>query len=141
MLIAFAAALALAVTLGAPLIGLLRRLAYKQQAYEDAPQTHQKKTGTPTMGGLLFLIAPLVALAVSRDAVTAAYAFLIAGNLAIGFADDYAAIRRGRNRGLGARAKFLATTVVAAIFLAIVLVVAPPAGTMLFAGAAPLWLW
>ena len=46
---------------------LCARAAYQQHAYEDAPQTHQKKTGTPTMGGLLFLIAPLVAFAVARD--------------------------------------------------------------------------
>ena len=37
----------------APALIRLRRLAYRQVAYEDAPQTHQKKTGTPTMGGIL----------------------------------------------------------------------------------------
>ena len=137
--IAFAAALALSASLGAPLIAFLRKLAYRQQAYEDAPQTHQKKTGTPTMGGLLFLLAPLVAVALTRDAGSLAYAGLIAGSAAIGFIDDYLAIRRGRNRGLNARTKFLATALVGVAFLAFA---GPlPEGGLLFVGAVPYWLW
>ncbi len=62
----------LAAVLGPALIRFLRRIAFRQHAYEDAPQTHQKKTGTPTMGGLLFLLGPLVALAIARDALTLA---------------------------------------------------------------------
>jgi phospho-N-acetylmuramoyl-pentapeptide-transferase len=139
--IAFAAALALAATLGAPLIRLLRRLAYRQNVYEDAPATHQVKTGTPTMGGLLFLLVPLVALALVHDATSAAYAFLIVGNLAIGFIDDYASIRRGRNRGLGARTKFLATILVGALFLGAVARIAPFTPSIFFVRAVPFWLW
>ena len=47
---------------GKPLIEELRRVAARQTAYEDAPETHRAKTGTPTMGGLLFLAAPVIAL-------------------------------------------------------------------------------
>jgi phospho-N-acetylmuramoyl-pentapeptide-transferase len=138
--IAFAATLALSASLGAPLIAYLRKLAYRQHAYEDAPETHQKKTGTPTMGGILFLLAPLVALALTRDALALDYAFLIAGSAAIGFIDDYLAIRRGRNRGLKARTKFLATALVGVVFLTFA--GAPAAdGGLLFAGAVPYWLW
>ncbi|MDB5073189.1 MAG: Phospho-N-acetylmuramoyl-pentapeptide transferase, partial [Candidatus Eremiobacteraeota bacterium] len=43
--------------LGKPYIGLLRRASARQVAYEDAPKTHQTKTGTPTMGGVLFGLA------------------------------------------------------------------------------------
>jgi phospho-N-acetylmuramoyl-pentapeptide-transferase len=139
--LAFGAALALSASLGAPLIAFLRRLSYRQQAYEDAPQTHQKKTGTPTMGGLLFLLAPLVAVALTRDAGALAYAGLIAGSAAIGFADDYLAIRRGRNRGLSARTKFLATALVGVAFLAFAGAQTPPANGLLFAGPVPYWLW
>jgi phospho-N-acetylmuramoyl-pentapeptide-transferase len=139
--IAFAATLALSASLGAPLIAFLRRLAYRQQAYEDAPQSHQKKTGTPTMGGLLFLLAPLVAVALTRDAGALAYAGLIAGSAAIGFVDDYLAIRRGRNRGLNARTKFLATALVGVAFLAFAGAQTPPAGGLLFVGPVPYWLW
>jgi phospho-N-acetylmuramoyl-pentapeptide-transferase len=139
-LIAFAAALALSASLGAPLIAYLRRLSYRQHAYEDAPATHQTKTGTPTMGGMLFLLAPLVALALTHDVLTLSYAFLIAGSAGIGFIDDYLAIRRGSNRGLGARTKFLATALVGVVFLAVAGAQAP-AGGLLFVGPVPYWLW
>jgi phospho-N-acetylmuramoyl-pentapeptide-transferase len=138
---AFALSLALSVTLGAPLIRALQRLAYRQHAYEDAPQTHQKKSGTPTMGGLLFLIAPLVACALARDAIAAAFALLIAGSGAIGFVDDYLAIRRGRNRGLSARTKFLATALVGAVFLGILVQLPGVNRDVLFIGAVPVWVW
>jgi phospho-N-acetylmuramoyl-pentapeptide-transferase len=138
---AFALSLALAVTLGAPLIGALQRLAYRQHAYEDAPQTHQKKSGTPTMGGLLFLLAPLVASALAHDAVAGAFSLLIVGSAAIGFVDDYAAIRRGRNRGLRARTKFLATALVGAVFLGILAQLPGVNRDVLFIGPLPTWLW
>jgi phospho-N-acetylmuramoyl-pentapeptide-transferase len=143
MLIAlgFAVSLLLAVVLGPALIGALRRASYRQHAYEDAPRTHQVKTGTPTMGGLLFLIAPLVVAAFARDATAWAYAFLIAGSAAIGLIDDVMAVRGGRNRGLRARTKFLATGLVGALFLCLVVAAVPLERTMLFAGAVPLWVW
>jgi phospho-N-acetylmuramoyl-pentapeptide-transferase len=138
--IAFLVTFALAAVLGAPLIRFLRRSALRQRAYEDAPATHQRKTGTPTMGGLLFLIAPLVALALTRDPFGEAYAFLIAGSAAIGFVDDYLAIRGGRNRGLRARTKFLATALVGVIFLGLVTTLSGQ-GALLFLGPVPYWLW
>jgi phospho-N-acetylmuramoyl-pentapeptide-transferase len=141
MILAFALTLALSATLGAPLIRALRGLAYRQHAYEDAPQSHQKKTGTPTMGGLLFLLAPVVACAVARDAVAAAFSLLIVGSAAIGFVDDYASIRSGRNKGLGARTKFLATALVGAAFLAILVQLPGVNRDLLFIGPVPTWLW
>jgi phospho-N-acetylmuramoyl-pentapeptide-transferase len=141
MIAAFALTLALCVSLGAPLIRALQRLAYRQHAYEDAPQTHQKKTGTPTMGGLLFLLAPLVASALAHDAVAAAFSLLIVGSAAIGFVDDYASIRRGRNKGLSARTKFLATALVGAAFLSIIANLPGVDRDLLFIGPVPTWLW
>jgi phospho-N-acetylmuramoyl-pentapeptide-transferase len=139
--IAFLAAFALVAVLAPAWIRYLRRRALQQHAYEDAPQTHQKKTGTPTLGGVLFLVAPLVALALARDALALAYGFLIAGSLAIGFIDDTLAIRSGQNRGLRARTKFLATAVVGAAFLSAVGELAPDAHALLFIGPVPYWLW
>jgi len=141
MIAAFALALALSASLGPPLIGLLQRLAYRQHAYEDAPQTHQQKTGTPTMGGLLFLIGPLVASGLARDTVAFAFSALIAGSAAIGFVDDYLGIRYGRNRGLSARTKFLATALVGALFLGILAQVPGVNRDVLFIGPVPSWLW
>jgi phospho-N-acetylmuramoyl-pentapeptide-transferase len=116
-------------------------LAFRQHAYEDAPETHQKKTGTPTMGGLLFLLAPLVAFAVTRDALVFAYGFLIVASAAIGFIDDYLGIRQGRNRGLRARTKFLATALIGAAFLGLVAQITPGTQALLFIGPVPYWLW
>jgi phospho-N-acetylmuramoyl-pentapeptide-transferase len=93
------------------------------------------------MGGLLFLIAPFVAVAFARDAVALAFAVLIVGSAAIGFVDDYAAIRRGRNRGLNARAKFLATALVGALFLALLTTIPGVDRDVLFLRAVPTWLW
>jgi phospho-N-acetylmuramoyl-pentapeptide-transferase len=123
------------------LIRYLRHLSYRQHAYEDAPETHQKKTGTPTMGGLLFLLAPIVAFAISRDPLVLAYGLLIAASAAIGFADDYLAIRRGRNGGLRASTKFLLTALVGAAFVAAVAAIVPNAHALLFIGPIPPWLW
>jgi phospho-N-acetylmuramoyl-pentapeptide-transferase len=147
VLLALGGAFALAVTLGPALIRFLRRLSYQQHAYEDAPETHQKKTGTPTMGGLLFVIAPAVAIAAlalsgrPMQNVDWALALLIVGGGAIGFADDYSAIRRGRNRGLGAPTKFLATALIGVVFLQEVLRAVPAGIDLLFIGHVPVWLW
>jgi phospho-N-acetylmuramoyl-pentapeptide-transferase len=140
LITAFAVTFVLVAVLAPALIRYLRGAAYQQHAYEDAPQTHQKKTGTPTLGGLLFLLAPLVAFAITRDVLALAYGLLIAGSAAIGFIDDYLAIRGGRNRGLRARTKFLATAVVGAGFLSFIASVTD-AHPLLFAGPVPYWLW
>ncbi len=95
---------------------ILRRLQFRQHAYEDAPQTHQKKSGTPTMGGIAFVVALLPLLAFPNPFSIALF-FLVAACSLIGFIDDYTAIRRGKNAGLRARTKYLLTAVVAAIFL------------------------
>lgn len=124
--------------LGRPLIGALRRAAARQTAYEDAPQTHQTKTGTPTMGGILFGIAPLVALAFMPLRETFALAVLIYGCMAIGAVDDVAKIRGATNRGLRARTKFALTAVVAVGFL---LVAGPQVPILFGVGTVPAWLW
>ena len=154
VLVPLSGAFALAALLGPALIAFLRRLSYRQQAYEDAPETHQKKTGTPTMGGLLFLAAPVAAVGAiaayamrdpsapaSLKTVVAALALLIVGCGVIGFIDDYSAIRRGRNRGLNARMKFLLTVLIGVAFLQVVLHAAPAGTPLLWAGTVPLWLW
>jgi phospho-N-acetylmuramoyl-pentapeptide-transferase len=134
-------AFAVTAAAGKPLIGWLGRLHYRQKAYEDAPKTHQSKTGTPTMGGLLFVGAPLIALAFTRTAAALALALLVLGMAAIGFADDLAAIRRGRNRGLRARTKFLLTVLVGVVFLVLLAHFSPVGPTMLGLGTAPVWVW
>ena len=124
------------------LIARLRRLSYQQHAYELAPETHQAKTGTPTMGGLLFLLPLFTAPLVARDPTTWPYVFLIAGCAAIGFIDDYLSVRRGRNRGLRARTKFLGTLLVGVFFLGMLSAFERYAVPSLFGfGEVPYWFW
>ncbi|HEY0613625.1 MAG TPA: phospho-N-acetylmuramoyl-pentapeptide-transferase [Candidatus Elarobacter sp.] len=131
-------AFVIAVLLAKPLIGVLRGAAARQTAYEDAPQTHRTKTGTPTMGGVLFGLAPLIALVLFPRRETLALAVLVYGCMAIGAWDDLMAIRQGKNRGLRALPKFALTAVVAVVFLAI----AAPQATVLFGiGTVPAWFW
>jgi phospho-N-acetylmuramoyl-pentapeptide-transferase len=115
----FAAVLGLTLALGRPLIAFLRRLSFEQRAYEDAPETHAVKTGTPTMGGLLFFIGLLAAAPFAEAASGVGFALLLlgAGCGAVGAVDDLTSIRRGRNRGLRAGPKFALTAVVGVAFL------------------------
>jgi phospho-N-acetylmuramoyl-pentapeptide-transferase len=139
--------LAFTLALGAPLIRTLHRVSFEQHAYEDAPKTHAAKSGTPTMGGILFAIGLAAAVAWHPDAATVSLAVLGVLCGAIGFVDDFTSIRRGRNRGLRARDKFALTIVAGVAFLALAARV-PDAGVhdvvFRFGSAtlvAPHWLW
>jgi phospho-N-acetylmuramoyl-pentapeptide-transferase len=116
----------------------LKRRSASQTAYEDAPKTHQTKTGTPTMGGVLFALAPVAALVAAPSRATLALAVLTLGCMAIGAVDDLAAIRKQKNRGLRALPKFALTGLAAIVFL---LVAGGQAPAFLGVGTVPLWLW
>jgi phospho-N-acetylmuramoyl-pentapeptide-transferase len=122
---AFASLTALftALIVGPLVIGRLRDFQIGQYIREEGPKAHQKKAGTPTMGGLLIVIAIIVPTLLWADlsnrfvwiAVFSTCAFA-----AIGFADDYTKVTRRRNLGLTARAKLglqIATAVVIASML------------------------
>ena len=95
-----------------------RRASLGQQIYEDGPAAHQAKQGTPTMGGLAFPMAALVAFPVSIfPALAAAVAVVFGG--AIGFIDDIIIVRMRRALGLRARWKLLALAALA-FFVAMV---------------------
>ncbi|MGR4065903.1 MAG: phospho-N-acetylmuramoyl-pentapeptide-transferase [Vulcanimicrobiaceae bacterium] len=132
---------------GALALAALRGLKIGQHAYEDAPQTHQKKTGTPTMGGVVFIVA-LLPLAFRPDLPLAMQTFfVVAACGAIGFCDDFLSIRRGKNQGLRARTKFLASALVSVLFLRLCSdsTAIFPRDVLFHAGTmtvvAPHWLW
>ncbi|MDH7570171.1 MAG: phospho-N-acetylmuramoyl-pentapeptide-transferase [Armatimonadota bacterium] len=106
----------------------LRKLKARQSIREDAPQTHQTKAGTPTMGGLVMLAALVTAtLAVAGWNVLTGPALavtLLFG--AIGFVDDLLIARRGKNLGLRAREKMVLQLLCAALFVFFVRRVLPP---------------
>jgi len=129
------------------IIPLFKRLQFRQFAYEDAPETHQVKTGTPTMGGIVFVAALLPLLALRNVPFALSLFVLVALCAAVGFVDDYMSKMRAKNLGLRARTKFLLTALVAITFLRMVAgVTAPfPHDTLLltpwFSIHAPHWLW
>jgi phospho-N-acetylmuramoyl-pentapeptide-transferase len=109
----------LVAALGRPAIRLLQQLKVGQRVRDDGPQTHLKKMGIPTMGGLFFAVPGLLLAllwAPGDPAVLAAVAFalIFAG---VGFADDYLKVVRKRPLGLRARAK-LAVQIPAALLIA-----------------------
>ncbi len=106
----------LAVVTCALLLPVLGKLQLRQRAYEDAPESHQIKTGTPTMAGACFVIA-LVPMLLIPSAALGYLLALVAGCALIGLLDDVLGVRFGRNRGLRARTKFLFTALVAVMFL------------------------
>jgi phospho-N-acetylmuramoyl-pentapeptide-transferase len=115
---------AAAVYAGAPpLIRALKSSSARQQVYSDGPKTHAVKSGTPTMGGLLFAAAlPIALVAGWRNPATLAVVVLALACGAIGAADDIEKIRGRRTRGnvgLRGRVKFILTLGAAVLFLAL----------------------
>jgi phospho-N-acetylmuramoyl-pentapeptide-transferase len=102
-------ALAICMLLGPWLIRRLRRMQVGQFIREEGPKSHQGKAGTPTMGGVLIVLAIAVPTLLWADlrnpfVLLALGAMLAFG--AIGFVDDYRKIRRRANLGISARTKF-----------------------------------
>ena len=135
---------------GALLLRLLPQFQLRQTAYEDAPRTHQSKTGTPTMGGLAILAAliPPLILFYPNDRLGEALVLLVFACAAIGCFDDVLGTRKGHVRGLRARTKYLATALVAVTFLRFIAPIVAHNGDMyplLAAGtltiSAPFWVW
>ncbi len=139
--------LIVALVAGAVLLPLLSRLQVRQRAYEDAPQSHQAKTGTPTMGGLVFVAAMAATLPATRAPLLPQLGFLVIACAAVGAVDDVLSIRSGHHRGLRARTKFLATTLIAVVFLRSIdgTLTFFPRDVLLHAGTfsltAPHWVW
>jgi|SRR5450755_1480896 phospho-N-acetylmuramoyl-pentapeptide-transferase len=103
-------ALLLALFLGPPMIRLLKRRQIGQAIREAGPKSHMAKAGTPTMGGLLILLAVIVATILWMD-LSNRFVWIALGTLvllgAVGFADDFVKFTRRRSLGLTGRGKLL----------------------------------
>lgn len=123
MMIAFAVSFAVTAVILPVLIPYLRRLKFGQQILEDGPKWHEKKAGTPPMGGIAFIagvcIAAAVALAAEYSPKLLVMAAVSLGFGAIGFADDYIKVVKKRNMGLSAAQKFLLQAILAAAYAVI----------------------
>ncbi len=112
-----AAAFVISVLLGPVIIPGLRKLKLGQRIREEAPVHHQTKAGTPTMGGIMILLAVL--LTTLRFAISSPeMVILLIATLGfglIGFADDFIKVVKRRNLGLTARQKLLLQTLVTVV--------------------------
>jgi phospho-N-acetylmuramoyl-pentapeptide-transferase len=110
---------------GPLVINRLREFQIGQYIREEGPKAHQKKAGTPTMGGLLIAIAIVVPTLLWADLSNAFIWIAILSTCAfaaIGFTDDYIKVVHRRNLGLTARAK-LGLQIAASMAIAVVLIV------------------
>ena len=113
-ILSFIVAFGVAAIVGQVLIPLLRRLKAGQSIRKDGPTWHMSKQGTPTMGGIMFIIAIGAACAVAgweemrAGSYNHLYVFLFALVFGvIGFVDDFQKLRHHANEGLTAAQKFL----------------------------------
>jgi len=121
----------LCVALGPWLIRKLKEFQIGQHIREDGPKSHQKKAGTPTMGGVLIIISIVVPTLLWADLRhlyiwIALFALVAFGG--IGFIDDYAKVAHKRNLGLTARQKF-------GLQMLVALLITAALATMQFYGA------
>ena len=103
-------ALLISMFIGPWVIQKLREFQIGQFVREDGPKSHLKKTGTPTMGGVLIVIAILLPTVLWSDPTNPFVwitVFSMLAFAAIGFADDYIKVMQKRSLGLTARAKLL----------------------------------
>jgi phospho-N-acetylmuramoyl-pentapeptide-transferase len=118
-------ALMIALFVGPYVIQRLREFQIGQYIREEGPKEHQKKAGTPTMGGVLICLAILLPTLLWSD-LSNPFVWLVMGSTlafgAIGFADDYIKVIHRRNLGLTAKAKlgaqFLASAAIAVVLMA-----------------------
>ena len=124
-------ALLIGLLIGPFVIDRLRQFQIGQYIREEGPQSHQKKVGTPTMGGVLICISILVPALLWSD-LSNPFVWLVVFSIvafgAIGFADDYIKVVHKRNLGLTSRQK-LAFQMFASLVIAVVLLVLRAEGT------------
>lgn len=105
-------------------IPMLRRLRFGQSIREEGPESHMKKAGTPTMGGLIIILSIVITSAVmifKLQLPTLGYEilvllFVLVGYALIGFLDDFIKIAYKRNLGLTSKQKLIGQLIIAIIF-------------------------
>lgn len=104
-------------------IPILKRIKAEQSLSRYLQDTHRKKQGTPTMGGIIFILATMIAMLLLfyLQKITWSYNILIVfitfiGYGLIGFIDDYLIIKRHNNKGLTEKQKLLLQLIISLIF-------------------------
>lgn len=124
IVLSIGSALIISLIFGKLLIPKLKELDVGQQIRPEGPESHKKKAGTPTMGGIIFIAAILVSrliVAIYTKSLPSREEALILGLMLsygfIGFIDDYRKVKLGRSLGLKAREKLALQLVFGVLFL------------------------
>lgn len=116
VLIGGMSALLIAIFLGPQFIRFLRRQEFGQHIRDEGPIEHHAKAGTPTMGGIIIMVAVVIPVLILTDITRAGNAAVVGTMLlcaAVGFADDWIKIVRRRSLGLSGRWKLFWQAVIA----------------------------
>ena len=117
-ILAAVTALLMALFIGPTMIEMLGKYQIGQRVRTDGPQTHLQKSGTPTMGCGLILVAMAIGTLIWADLSSRFVWILLATTMAfglVGFYDDYLKLVKGNSKGLAARYKYLAQSLVALV--------------------------
>ncbi|MBR2214687.1 MAG: phospho-N-acetylmuramoyl-pentapeptide-transferase [Selenomonadaceae bacterium] len=99
----------------------LHKLKFGQSIRAEGPKSHQAKSGTPTMGGIMIILgitlATLIAAPFSTEIFLAL--FIMLGHFVLGFIDDYLKVVKKQNLGLKAKQKLLGQIIIAAVTMVI----------------------
>lgn len=119
LILAIVVAFCISAIIGPRLLPVLSKLKFGQFVREDGPESHLKKQGTPTMGGLIFLIAIVLSSLIfgGIDKSVFPLMFITLGFGAIGFIDDYLKVVKKQSEGLKAWQKLFLQLVVSLAFL------------------------
>lgn len=157
-LLPFVLAFAVTAVLGPVFIPWLHKLKFGQEIREEGPKWHQKKSGTPTMGGIMFIVG------IGISVIVCTLFFALKGNLntttgklallfiialgfgIIGFIDDYIKVVKKRNLGLTSAQKFILQLVLTIVYVAALAAMGGLNTSVLipftsFAWNMPIWLY
>ena len=120
-LLSFGLSLVATVCIMPLLIPFLHKIKFGQSIRGEGPQSHQVKKGTPTMGGIVFVIVPIIVqLLLFPQSLTMPKIQILVlaylGYAAIGFIDDFIIVIQKNNAGLSAKMKFLMQSILAVVF-------------------------
>jgi len=128
IVITLAIAFLITVLLSPLFIPFLRRLKFGQSIREEGPKSHLKKSGTPTMGGVMIVLSVIITSLIMATKIndgTITYEmwlliFVLFGYGLIGFLDDFIKIAMKRNLGLTSKQKLAGQLIIAFIFYLII---------------------
>ena len=128
-------ALFISLFLGPKLILWLKKEKLGQEIREDGPESHQVKSGTPTMGGILIIFSIVVSVFLWQDIrnlFTWVSLFSVIGFGLIGFFDDYLKVYKKNSAGLQAKFKFIAQILLSTVIVTFIYVNRTDTSTLLY---------